>query len=303
MKWFECNLHSVPELIRIGVDCDAIDDKGRTALHMIAAHSGQQIHAKLLISNNANINLQTTSGETPLFIASTHGRKSMVKLLLQHSADPTIESQNHLTAFHQAALNGHVDIFSLFEEQGLRADQANESGWTPIHSGALSNDAEEVLEFFSNKNYDMNIQTAEGFTPLFLLLTSKDNQLPIVLKLLAKTQPAEVKSWKGMNSLLKIPFSKYDCYDELEELIWQFIYELKDLPPASCKWVMYLIAAWMQYRQDGTKNLELLQCICQMSDHTLEGWLILSLAHEFANDDDWTRVGDFILEPASLTCE
>jgi ankyrin repeat protein len=49
-----------------------------------AALEGHRDVAKLLLAGGANVNAESTSGETPLALADGHGHTDMVELLQQH---------------------------------------------------------------------------------------------------------------------------------------------------------------------------------------------------------------------------
>jgi ankyrin repeat protein len=83
---------------------DAINTKGNTAL-MLAALNGHINVVKILISKQANINLQNKQGNTALMLAAQSGHANIIELLLVHGA--TINAINNAgeTALTQAKQN------------------------------------------------------------------------------------------------------------------------------------------------------------------------------------------------------
>lgn len=58
--------------------------------HLLA---GQEEIVKVLIENNASINIQSHSGFTPLYMASQENHCSIVELLLQHGANQLLVTE------------------------------------------------------------------------------------------------------------------------------------------------------------------------------------------------------------------
>jgi hypothetical protein len=72
-------------LIRQGVDLEARDEMGETAL-MKAAHKGYINTVKLLLANGADVNAKNPFGETALSLATREGRTYIAELLRQAGA-------------------------------------------------------------------------------------------------------------------------------------------------------------------------------------------------------------------------
>ncbi|PGH07250.1 hypothetical protein AJ80_08036 [Polytolypa hystricis UAMH7299] len=73
-------------LLGRGVDINALDARGRTALHQ-TARDGQEASVQLLLSWGADVNARDRKGDTPLQIAGRHRRREVVQLLLRHGAE------------------------------------------------------------------------------------------------------------------------------------------------------------------------------------------------------------------------
>jgi len=83
---------------------------GFTPLH-IAAMRGYHSVARLLITQNADINAGDCNGATPLHIASCHGMVSLLTLLVDNGANPNRQSFNGSTPLHSAAACSATESF------------------------------------------------------------------------------------------------------------------------------------------------------------------------------------------------
>jgi DNA-binding NarL/FixJ family response regulator len=84
----------VRELVTADAKLDLVDRARWSTLHF-ASYYGHARVAKLLLDGKyegkgAAINLQTSSGDTALILASFYGREAVVRLLLERGADVTL---------------------------------------------------------------------------------------------------------------------------------------------------------------------------------------------------------------------
>jgi ankyrin repeat protein len=84
-------------LLSAGIDVNAQDDEGKTALH--GAHDAQV--AETLLTHGANPNLRDKEGETPLFKV---WNGNIQDVLLAHGADPNIRNRHGRTALQELRL-------------------------------------------------------------------------------------------------------------------------------------------------------------------------------------------------------
>jgi len=87
---------------------DAVDAKGRSALHLACA-TGQAEAASLLLEGRANIESLDQGASTPLHWACRYGQTLNVRLLLEANASPAATNALGDTPMHEAAAVGHVD--------------------------------------------------------------------------------------------------------------------------------------------------------------------------------------------------
>ena len=115
---YEGNEKNVEALLGMGVNVNAADAEGRTAL-VFAAFNG---HSKILLElleAGANAELRDAMGRTPLMYGSTGPFPETVKILLDHGADPNaVDSDEHFTPLMHAAAEGHMEVVKVLLANG-----------------------------------------------------------------------------------------------------------------------------------------------------------------------------------------
>ncbi|UJR25974.1 hypothetical protein I4U23_007322 [Adineta vaga] len=109
------------ELILRTIPDIAVDDRGNkqdcTPL-MEACNAGHYEIVELLIKYKANVNIQSTSGNTALHYAAGGGYVDIVRLLLKHGAKVEETNENGHTPLMEAAGGGHVEVTQLLLDHG-----------------------------------------------------------------------------------------------------------------------------------------------------------------------------------------
>ncbi len=95
------NLSKVRALLKKGINVDAKDNVGATAL-MIASQEGNESVVRVLLDRGAKINYQAKNGVTALIIASQEGHEVIVQTLLARGAKVNIRENGGGTALEYA---------------------------------------------------------------------------------------------------------------------------------------------------------------------------------------------------------
>ena len=113
----------IPNLISDGIDIDAQDDNGQSALHSAAEWNDLEA-AQILLNFNLNINIMNRYNETPLYIAIRNDNLEIVKLLLEHNALPNIVSKFGTTLYAAVWSRGpnHIEIIKTLILYGVDID-------------------------------------------------------------------------------------------------------------------------------------------------------------------------------------
>ncbi len=110
------DLQSVAFLLKSGVDVDAANQSGWTALHVAAAGGHIEI-ARYLIEKRASANSTDNGGRTPLYEAIFFKKSiEMIQLLLEHGADPSISCKDGQTSRDVAADKGYSAVVELLKD-------------------------------------------------------------------------------------------------------------------------------------------------------------------------------------------
>lgn len=101
------NLFFLQLYTEVGGYLDAVDAKGRAALHYNCAGGSMQavIH---LLQSNASVDMPDHAGSTPLHWACRYGHTPIVRILLEANADPDVQNSLGDTSMHEAAALGHM---------------------------------------------------------------------------------------------------------------------------------------------------------------------------------------------------
>ena len=108
---------AVRALARQGVDVNASEGDGRTALHW-AAHAADQGAVSLLIELGARVNVVTDLGITPLWVACSNGSTAVISKLLGLGADPNIAPEQNGTPLMVASRTGNIEAVTLLLAHG-----------------------------------------------------------------------------------------------------------------------------------------------------------------------------------------
>lgn len=130
---------SGPPIIRLlvesGVDINAVDNHGDTALHLaipLERHCLNLPAVATLIELGADVNAQNKEGRTALLEASKAGYEYVVEMLLGANANIEIRNKKGRTALWHAVSHHHEDVVEMLLDAGARVDIADKNGETPI---------------------------------------------------------------------------------------------------------------------------------------------------------------------------
>ncbi len=138
-----------------------------TPLHLAAADGDTTFIADLL-TNGADVNLQTRDDSTPLYWAGKFGQVEAVKMLIDAKADVNAKTTMELTALHQAAQDGYSSIVEtlIAADADVNAVTKSEEN-SPLLLAVTSNHT-SVVEMLISAGADVNAKTMKDFTALHL---------------------------------------------------------------------------------------------------------------------------------------
>ena len=135
----EGSLEKVKELLARGVDVNARDEDGHTAVHLavVKASSGIEYDCKLielLIDAGVDINAKDNGGRTPLYYALEGSLlcNGPWDLLLDKGCDPNIADTEGRTPLHLACANEYIDIVKILIDFGADFKALDYRNRTPL---------------------------------------------------------------------------------------------------------------------------------------------------------------------------
>jgi len=155
----------VRTLLERGVDVNAAQIDGTTALHWAAYHNDAET-AAVLVRAGAHVNAVNRYGLPPLSVACENGSGSVVKLLLAAGADPNATMKSGETVLMMAARSGSLEAVSALLARGARHDARERRGQTALMWAAAEGHA-AVVRALIDAGADINATLDFGFTPFF----------------------------------------------------------------------------------------------------------------------------------------
>ncbi|PVD33495.1 hypothetical protein C0Q70_04751, partial [Pomacea canaliculata] len=122
---------------------NSVDSEGMAVLHRVAMFDSED-HVRVvlfLISKGANVNLQTTTGDTPLHVAAKHKNWAIMEVLLHRQAKSDVVDCEQRSVLHIMASYADPECFS---------------------------DINDILPLLIHNNSDINKKDREGNTALHL---------------------------------------------------------------------------------------------------------------------------------------
>ncbi|KOS47829.1 hypothetical protein ACN38_g1128 [Penicillium nordicum] len=120
------------EMARMPAEIDAVELRGKTALHIATAHDRADI-VQLLLAHKAAVNAASDGGWTPLHNACDKGCEEIVRILVSEGAHINAQLLNGITPLHLAAQGGHKEVVEcLLERPELKRRVRDNFGSTPF---------------------------------------------------------------------------------------------------------------------------------------------------------------------------
>lgn len=126
-----------------GMNPDARDATGRTALVNAASRGSDSISRKLL-SRGADVNARDSTGSTALMESARNGHKETTKALLENGADVNLTDNNGQSALMRAAAQGHTEIVRMLINKGARVDIKDRDGRDALTWARINNRSDVI---------------------------------------------------------------------------------------------------------------------------------------------------------------
>lgn len=148
--------------IEVEID-DFVDEAGWTALHIAASVGNPEVVSLLLThAPKPDLNLQTSTGVTPVHLATSKKHTETVKELVNAGASVRIKDKRGQYPIHRAASVGSIALVQfLGDKSPLNAKDVQ--GWTPLHD-ALAEGFGDAAVLLVKLGADPTVESNEGET-------------------------------------------------------------------------------------------------------------------------------------------
>jgi ankyrin repeat protein len=170
----------VDALLKQGVDVNAAQADGMTALHWAAYHDDLPLATRLL-NAGANARAANRYGVTPLTLACTNGNGDIVEKLLKAGADSNTTLPGGETALMTAARTGKVGPVKALLAHHADVNSKDRKGQTALMWAAADGHA-EVVSLLLEARADFKSALPSGFTAL--LFAAREGRTDVVRVLL-----------------------------------------------------------------------------------------------------------------------
>jgi len=151
-------------------DINARGYRGRTALSWAVANHDNEIVKMLLNSSMIDVNAKDTpSDNAPLHYAAAFGYDDMVKLLLDNNASVNVLNHHSITPLSYAVQSCSLwAIARLLDNKAIDVNIPDENGWAPVHYAVQQNQGLILEHLLDTGLVNFALVTPDGQTPLDL---------------------------------------------------------------------------------------------------------------------------------------
>ena len=211
-------------LLSNGAAVELTDHGGYTAM-CYAAWRGLLVNT--LLEHNANVNVKSLFGFTPLLLATEEGHCNVVIELLRHGADINAYNRYHNTALHYAVNSGSTEMVAILIDNGINIKMVNNEGKTAfrlinqqnvlltmldkgvlpdnpgqfglLHSASENGFLDEICAMLESE-VDVDVKDDYGYTPL--MLAANKGRVDVVELLYRNRADINVRSNRGWTAVM-----------------------------------------------------------------------------------------------------
>jgi hypothetical protein len=150
-------------LIDKKININLLNSQNKTALIRLCnlSDTNEEI-IKLLLSNNADVNLKENTGNTALTYAIGNCNYNLVKLLVEiGNADINVITNDLDTPLTIATIENSFEIIKYLVERGVNINSQNKFGNTALIIAADHEDL-EIVQYLYNKGSNIELQRVDG---------------------------------------------------------------------------------------------------------------------------------------------
>jgi ankyrin repeat protein len=137
---------------------------------MLCSKNGDLKTAKIMLSNNVDVNTHDYDGLTPLITAIINHNTDMVRLLLEYNADTNICDNDGWSPLMISIANNenkvtqdNTEIIKMLLENKADISQKNDNGYTPMIISAMNGEM-DIMKMLVDRNANVNEKDNEDIT-------------------------------------------------------------------------------------------------------------------------------------------
>lgn len=173
------HLAAVQALTQSGVDVNAKDNTGQTALHR-ATRCESKSMIRALISSGAEVDEKNDNGKTPWRANIRHSKREILDLLLALGANPNTTGTGGESELYTAAAGGDTKIVEYLLGSGANPSIKTFYDWAPLH-WAAHNGHVECVQLLIQAGADVNAVSDQTKTPLDMALSCNHDVIAAIL--------------------------------------------------------------------------------------------------------------------------
>ncbi|KAL9589864.1 MAG: hypothetical protein Q9203_001319 [Teloschistes exilis] len=160
------NAACVDILLAAGADKTARNIFGHTPLHMVCRGTGSLALLKCLVAAGVDIDATDKSGETALATATFNSHVDCASLLVHSGADINIANRANDAPIHLALQSDVPAVLQLLLNKGAKYQEPNNSGRTILHyaAGLVSAETIQILKAHGLLGIDLDAKDDQGKT-------------------------------------------------------------------------------------------------------------------------------------------
>lgn len=160
---------ALEDLIAAGLDVNSRDDKGDTMLYYTLVNNDNLLMARKLIDAGADVNAPSSSGMTPILVATSKANELQLQKMMLNTMD--FEEQKEIVNARiseeiEYEMNRAIAMLQMLIEQGADVNQETPLG-TPLMSAATSDWNLDIIEILLKNGAKVNQQDKNGRTAMF----------------------------------------------------------------------------------------------------------------------------------------
>ena len=170
------DIDKVTLFIKQGIDPNAEDNQGLTALHFASNYGHLEI-VKLLTQYGANITTESFDKKrTALHLACQAGHFDVANFLINQKLNINAEDNEKVTPLDLAVKSNNLNLIKLLVANNANVNAQNINNWTILDSACQKGNF-NIVKFLIDKDAKINTQTLKKITPLHIACTQGNEHI------------------------------------------------------------------------------------------------------------------------------